>query len=80
MNSPELRKQIEDNESGLYKVSCTLPLGDDINDSGIRQDMLVSDRATMESVVHAEKSYTKNKRFLESREILCLTCFRVLTH
>ena len=58
-NSLELRKQIEDNKSVLCKVSRTLPPGDDINDSGIRPDMLVSDRATMESVVHEEQSFTK---------------------
>ena len=58
-NSPELRKQIEDNESGLCKVSRTLPTGEDMYDSEILQDVLVSDRATVDSVVHEEQSCTK---------------------
>ena len=58
-NSPELRKQIQDNESGLCKVSHTLPTGEDMYDSEILQDVLVSDRATVDSVVHEEQSYTK---------------------
>ena len=58
-NSPELRKQIEDNENELCKVGRMLPTGEDMCDSGILQDVLVSDRATVELVVHEEQSYTK---------------------
>jgi len=36
-----------------------LPIGGDMYDSVILQDVLVSDRATVESVVHKEQSYTK---------------------
>lgn len=50
-NSPELRKQIEDNENGLWKISGASPTGEDMYDSGILQDVLVSDRATVELVV-----------------------------
>lgn len=49
-NSPELRKQIEDNENGLWKISGTSPTGEDMNDSGILQDVLVSDRATVHGI------------------------------
>ena len=58
-NSPELRKQIEDNENGLRVFSRTLPTGEDMYDSEVLQDVLVSDRATVDSVVHEEQSYTK---------------------
>jgi len=50
---------MEDNESGLCRVSCALRTGEDMYDSGILQDVLVSDMATVESVVHEEQSYTK---------------------
>ena len=50
-NSPESRKQIEDNENGLWKISGASPTGEDMYDSGILQDVLVSDRATVELVV-----------------------------
>jgi len=39
-NSPELRKQIDDNESGSCKVSRTLPTGEDVYDSESLQDVL----------------------------------------
>ena len=58
-NSPELRKQIGDIENGLHKVGRMLPTGEDVYDSGILQDVLVSDRATVELVVHEQQSYTK---------------------
>ena len=58
-NSPELRRQIEDNENTLCKVDRPLPTGEDMYDSGILQDVLVSDRATVELIVHEEQSYTK---------------------
>ena len=57
-NSSELRRQIEDNENRLCKVGRTLPTREDMYDSGILQDVLVSDRATVELVVHEEQSYT----------------------
>ena len=57
-NSPELRKQTEDNKNGLCRVGCTLPTGEDMYDSGILQDVLVSDKATVELVAHEEQSYT----------------------
>ena len=44
-NSPELRKQIEDIENESCKVSLDLPTGEDMYDSGILEDALVSDRA-----------------------------------
>ena len=44
-NSPELRKQIEDIDSESCKVSRDLPTGEDMYDSGILEDALVSDRA-----------------------------------
>ena len=58
-NSPELRKQIEDNESGLCKVSHTLLTGEDMYDCKILQDVLVSGRTTVDLVVLEEQSYTK---------------------
>ena len=57
-NSPELRKQIEDNESRLCNANGTLP-GEDMYDSGTLQDVLADDKAPVESVVHEEQSYTK---------------------
>ena len=57
-NSPELREQIEDNENGSCKIGHTLPTGEDMYDSRILQDVLVSDRATVELIVQ-EQSYTK---------------------
>ena len=36
-NSPELRKQIEDNENGLRVSSRTLPTGEDMYESEILQ-------------------------------------------
>ena len=54
MNSPDLRKQIDDNESKLRKISPILSTGKDMYDSGILEDVLVGDRATLELVVREE--------------------------
>ena len=53
-NSPDLRKQIDDNESKLRKISPILSTGKDMYDSGILEDVLVGDRATLELVVREE--------------------------
>ena len=57
-NSPELRNQVEDNESRLCNANGTLP-GEDMYDSGTLQDVLADDKAPVELVVHEEQSYTK---------------------
>ena len=43
-NSPESRKQIEDNESRLCNANGTLP-GEDMYGSGTLQDVLADDKA-----------------------------------
>ena len=53
-NSPDLRKQIDDNESKLCKISPILSTGKDMYDSRILEDVLVGDRATLELVVREE--------------------------
>ena len=56
-NPPELRRQIEHNESELSKISRILPTGEDMYDSGILEDALVSDRivdSSWRTVIHQD--------------------------
>ena len=50
-------KQIEDNENGLCKVGRTLPTGENMYDSRILQDVLVSDCVTaVKSIAYSFRS------------------------
>lgn len=87
MNSSQLRKQIEDNESRLYSVSCTLPTSEDLHYNGILENSLINDKPTVEPVVHEEQTYTKTSLgdAQESRKseqvfrIHSLSCFNGVT-